>query len=979
MAETKTYQGHTYQRNAPSEPWALVGPAAASGGGVIVTKPNDPVKAQKDALEVTNTQDIITDRQNDNRRQDIQQQIDLAKEGLMLNGSGKVVAIPGWTKPGSSQGGAMALTAEDRGKALNSYGTLINLASGVNDLRSQYDSKFKGWNPLEAIDTMPGGQVFGDKGRIFNDASNSLTAFIATALGLSGQQFNTPAEQKLFIEGILPKAGDTDGQIEAKLNRLDNLISNARDKGRSTLGYTDETDPLLKNSDFTKYLGRTGRAGSVASPNAAGAGATQQSKPIPKEMQAEFDAFLASNPRGQIDPNAYASFRSALDQKYGFAADPAIFEKYRSEADALNKPGGFTTTIPAGNTDLSGIDKLRNEVISNPIGGFFNSWANAGGFGIPSLLDGGKTEAARELNPTASAIGDVAGGTVGAALASGFVNASGRVASPVAAALVGDMGYGGVYGATQSDDRVAGALAGLASGAAGNVVGGQIVRRLPGLVGIRRGPDTLSTAERAVNDAVERTGRDPVIAALTQADELGVPASLADVSPDVNTLAGAAIRRSPTAGGAARDALATRSRGQIDRYRSAIERDLGPITSIPQRSEELTAQARTAAAPLYEAAYSSPPISSPALDTILATPAGRAALSRANTIAANEMRDPRALGFVLDENGAVRLDPTAHIVEQGGELFLLRAPLQERGYTLQSLDYVKRGLDDILEAQRNQVTGRLDLDEDGRAINGVRQQLVAELDRLNPDYAAARAAYAGPAQARDALRQGQDAVTLSPDQLAVNFGRASPAQADQMRLGFQSRLVEGAERARNNANPFQATLDTPAMEQRLHTLYDGAGDSNIARLLLQRDMERDVASSTNRLIGNSMTAERQLADQAFDQNSIWGDVAQGAVETTLTGAPAVTIMRSAAGRGLGQAIKDYRTLGLGRRATALADEIAPIALNMVPADVRALVEDLGTRAAERDAVIAALLERAQLRGAHDGAGVAASLNAQIQR
>ncbi len=88
-------------------------------------------------------------------------------------------------------------------------------------------------------------------------------------------------------------------------------------------------------------------------------------------------------------------------------------------------------------------------------------------------------------------------------------------------------------------------------------------------------------------------------------------------------------------------------------------------------------------------------------------------------------------------------------------------------YTTQTLDYVKRGMDDVLEDKRNPITQRLVLHEAGRAQNQVRQQFLSEVDRHNPAYAEARNAYAAPVQARDAMGRGQDAYSLHPDKQAI--------------------------------------------------------------------------------------------------------------------------------------------------------------------------------------------------------------------
>jgi hypothetical protein len=106
-------------------------------------------------------------------------------------------------------------------------------------------------------------------------------------------------------------------------------------------------------------------------------------------------------------------------------------------------------------------------------------------------------------------------------------------------------------------------------------------------------------------------------------------------------------------------------------------------------SEKLISEAKGAAGPLYERAYPKV-IQSPRLTAILNTPAGRAALKRATTIAANEGRDPNTLGVQFDAAGDPVMMPTA---------------------STQTLDYVKRGLDDIIEQGRSPLTGKLTLDE----------------------------------------------------------------------------------------------------------------------------------------------------------------------------------------------------------------------------------------------------------------------------
>lgn len=112
-------------------------------------------------------------------------------------------------------------------------------------------------------------------------------------------------------------------------------------------------------------------------------------------------------------------------------------------------------------------------------------------------------------------------------------------------------------------------------------------------------------------------------------------------------------------------------------------------------------------------------------------------LRRAHSIAKEEGRDPTALGFDLDPQG---------------EVTLTRVP------SWQTLDYVKRGLDDTLEPHRDSLTGKLALNETTRAIKvkATKNDLLGRIDKVNPDYAAARKTSAGPVQARDAFQRGVD-------------------------------------------------------------------------------------------------------------------------------------------------------------------------------------------------------------------------------
>src|SRR3546814_17876344 len=97
--------------------------------------------------------------------------------------------------------------------------------------------------------------------------------------------------------------------------------------------------------------------------------------------------------------------------------------------------------------------------------------------------------------------------------------------------------------------------------------------------------------------------------------------------------------------------------------------------------------------------------------------------------------DPRGLGLAFNDAGDVVFEETPA--------------------NMRTLDYIKRGLDDVLERYRDPTTGRLVMDNTGRAIDQTRRALLDELDNINPDYATASAAWAGPSQTMDSLNTGR--------------------------------------------------------------------------------------------------------------------------------------------------------------------------------------------------------------------------------
>jgi hypothetical protein len=526
-------------------------------------------------------------------------------------------------------------------------------------------------------------------------------------------------------------------------------------------------------------------------------------------------------------------------------------------------------------------------------------------------------------HPIAAGTGTVAGAVLSP------VN---KIAAPVRGASLlanaarageGAMAYGALHGAASSrSDNVGGVAAdagreALYSGAAGSVLGAGLqglVRAgnaaLPAVARLARGRPSASAATDLVASRLAADNITPADAAttLTNARANGVPAVLADLGENMRALGGSVSRQPGAARTTAMAATGERQFGQGERIRDAINRDLGPTTDTFAEANRLQDQARTNAAPLYDAFHANAPRTSQTIEGLLQTPAGRAALGRARTIAANDQVAASELGTEVDAAGNPILNPqpisaaaerdaarsALDEAQQGyqaaratpGSPAMATArnrvlaarerlrdastalanspdpsqPAQINAFTPRTLDYVKQGIDDVLNDYRDGTTGRLNLGPYGGSIEGVRQRFVSEMDRLFPDYAPARAAYAGPASLKTALADGRAGLNKSADEINQRLTNMSEAEQGHYALGLRSAMTDMLSRSPDGANQVRKLIGSDAKRQALARVFGGTG--NLDRFMSTLSDEQSAFRTYNTVHGGSPTASRVGEDGA---------------------------------------------------------------------------------------------------------------------
>lgn len=673
-----------------------------------------------------------------------------------------------------------------------------------------------------------------------------------------------------------------------------------------------------------------GQYGDSTTTEAAGA-----TKSVPNELGIQFMNGLNSLFHAGASDERIRGYASQ------FGIDPSEQLAYRKANPGFRgsipvTPGSLSITVP----NTSAASQFAGAIAGSPWGTGIGEAGNAFTAGIPQNLvaslssDPDLTRArfgvARSMNPRAAITGELVGGSLGAIggelgavkAASAAARAAGWGERGIEAANFGarrlsDATFGGVSGFNGAEPgqggsgALTGALAGVGGGLLGEGAGRYALE--PVTRPVARGMFGGAPKPSYIDNILSKTDSASINPQLAEAQSLRYPMTLADTSPALRSLTGAAVRRSPNASGIAENVLIPRNRGQIDRLAAGVSSDLGPIENIPQLQDNLIKSARAKAGPLYDQAYAAPPVTSDLLSSVLNTPFAKSSLGEAVNIAKNERVDPNTLS--VDFNAA-------------GDPFMRPVP------NMRTLDLTKRGMDALLEKYRDLLTRRMNLsgNEAAQAENGVRSDLLKEIDRLNPAYAQARAAYAGPAAERDFINAGQDAFSANPDQLKFNLGQLPPGKAPMVQLGYRDALMQKGNSVRLNSNPFDATLGTPAAEARLRAVYpEGDGPDTLLR---RRDLESQMQNTSNDILGNSKTAQRQIADQSF----LGGNALPMAVDAglALTGqVPVATVGRALGRNVLGDALK----LGLGKRAMAKADIIAPTLLNPDPAANSAILAD----------------------------------------
>lgn len=395
-------------------------------------------------------------------------------------------------------------------------------------------------------------------------------------------------------------------------------------------------------------------------------------------------------------------------------------------------------------------------------------------------------------------------------------------------------GTGGISGALNAEggmaDMAEGAIKGAAVGGglgtvvpiAARGVGGVIAPFVNRMV---RKPEDVATARLAglLADA-------EITPAQAAARAKASGGSLLDADPILRGEAERIVTGGKKAGAEIERAMTERAAGRGDRLASVVNKSLKPDDYL-EAEARIMGRLRTEAAPHYQKAYDEGrSINDPAINAILETPAGAAALDKAVEKMKNKM---------------IPLGP-------------VNAAGQMSGLSLQTLDQVKRALDDkIGEAVR---AGRKSEASDLLELKGA---LVGKMDDVSPSYRIARETFGDEASVKEALEAGRDVFKENAMTQAVNVAKMGPLERDAFRTGAALAISERMGSKPDTGDIAGAIVGNKNLRAKLRPMFDK--ESEYRNFVTQFQREKGLLETERRVMQGSPTARRQaLREDAKD-------------------------------------------------------------------------------------------------------------------
>ena len=531
--------------------------------------------------------------------------------------------------------------------------------------------------------------------------------------------------------------------------------------------------------------------------------------------------------------------------------------------DTLKKGGKFAENYAQNRDYVRGAQDAESKE---------NPWTSAitqGMASAPLAVIGKAAQGAQAVAPTgvmAQMLRSIPS-ALGYGAASGAGNSTAETMQGVAGdAAMGAATSGALSAAAVPVGRVLGAVGGtVKSGMSG--IASKVDDGLESLIGIRTGAGNnfaksaqdqarMKIAEQLLRDArgtvVQSGASSPVAQALKNYNRLGPESTVMDSGGQntknlLDTLATLPGRTKQ----AVEDVIHSRQASAGARMRSAADSALDTAGQrLPATVDDLIAKRTQDSSPLYERVRALSVEPSQELEKILQIADNIGAMKEARKSATAsgakftyDLKDPYVSGVT-------------------------NAPVI-KGVSMGDMDHVKRGIDQMIEAEKNAVTGKLS--PIGAKYQALKQRLVNELDAVTTDtntgvsvYKQARSAFEGPSKLIDAANAGKKSI--SQDEASITNAVKSMAEDElqAFRIGAFEGL-RGKLGTQSGRTDITNMWKNPTTQERLKVIF---GDERKFREFAADVAKESRLKSIDTVGRGSQTASRQYGAGDLDVGAI---------------------------------------------------------------------------------------------------------------
>jgi hypothetical protein len=410
------------------------------------------------------------------------------------------------------------------------------------------------------------------------------------------------------------------------------------------------------------------------------------------------------------------------------------------------------------------------------------------------------------------------------------------------------------YWREKQKQAVVGTVFGLGIGAAASAVGQGL--DAVGAYIARKNPEWLEN--EGIKKVVKRISQDQKAGGPSAQDMLDIvnagnkPVTLADVGgANVKGLAGNVARQPGESRAIATQLIGKRDEAAAQRISQDIKTYMHGGSSSYQTQEMLLGARSAASTPAYNEAYKLKNVWSPRLQNFIEDQDFKKGLNRGW-----HLERLRALA----EGRNIRATELGVDVDMEGNATLIAVP------NMRLLDMAKRGMDAMISDTRNPITGRLSAH--GVALNQARHAYVRELEDLDTSgaYKRARAAWEGPSASKDAVQLGRAVFQHSPEEMAAEVAKLSPANREFGRIGVADMLKERLAKTGLSGDEAKAIIKNPWMRDQLRPWFRSREDFD--KFTDSISTETQMFETGRKVLGGSQTAERGAEDSSISPEQV---------------------------------------------------------------------------------------------------------------